>query len=128
MPDKTRFFVWHQDIRPIAFALCLVHGMSLFAEYLGLDYTVALNLHLYYRATRDVINWAIANGYKHFRSGGLNYEPKLHMRHTLDPLDLYVRHTDPVLNGLLKRLLPFIEPTRYDATLRQFPNYNDLWQ
>lgn len=127
MPDKARFFIWRQNKRPVAFALCLVYGDELFAEYLGLDYEVALDLHLYYRATRDVIDWAIANGYKTFRSSGLNYEPKLRMRHTLEPLDLYIKHTDPALNYLLKRLLPLLEPTRYDATLRKFFNYNDLW-
>jgi len=27
----------------------------------------------------------------------------------------------------LKLVLPLIEPTRYDKTLRKFPNYNELW-
>jgi hypothetical protein len=27
----------------------------------------------------------------------------------------------------LKRLLPFVEPTRYDKTLRRFPNYREMW-
>jgi Peptidogalycan biosysnthesis/recognition len=127
MPDKARFFLWRQNGRLIAFALCLVEGNEVFGEYLGLDYEIALDLHLYHRVTRDVINWAIANGYKTFRSGGLNYDPKLHLRHVLDPLDLYIRHTSPVLNRILKLVLPLIEPTRYDPTLRRFPNYKDLW-
>jgi hypothetical protein len=88
---------------------------------------VALDLHLNHHVTRDVINWAIANGYKSLRSGGLNYDPKLHLRHVLDSLDLYIQHTNPLVNRILKLLLPLIEPTRYDATLRRFPNYNDFW-
>jgi hypothetical protein len=28
-------------------------------------------------------SWAIANGYKWLRSSGLNYDPKLHLRHLL---------------------------------------------
>ena len=32
-----------------------------------------------------------------------------------------------MLNRILKLLLPLIEPTRYDPTLRRFPNYKDLW-
>jgi hypothetical protein len=43
------------------------------------------------------------------------------------PLDLYVRHTSPVLNVLLGWLLPLIEPTRHDKTLRRFPNYSEMW-
>jgi hypothetical protein len=126
MPDKVRFFVWRQGGRVIAFSVCMVEGDAVYAEYLGLDYQVALDLHLYHYAFRDVVSWAIANGYKWFRSGGLNYDPKLHLRHVLDPLDLYVRHISPAVNALLRRLLPFIEPTRNDATLKKFSNYAEL--
>jgi len=127
MPDKVRFFVWRQGGRAVAFSLCMLEDDAIYAEYLGLDYTVALTLHLYHYAVRDVICWGMANGCKWFRSGGLNYDPKLHMRHVLDPLDLYVRHTSPLVNALLGRLLPLLEPTRYDKTLRKFANFGDLW-
>ena len=48
------------------------------------------------------------------------------MRFSLVPLDLYVRHTSRFFNLLLKWLLPLIEPTRHDKTLRKFPNYAEL--
>ena len=104
-----------------------MHGDAIYAEYIGLDYAVALDLHLYHYAFRDMVSWAIANGYKSFRSSGLNYDPKLHLRHLLDPLDLYVRHTSAPINSLLKHILPAIEPTRYDETLAKFCNYRELW-
>jgi hypothetical protein len=74
-----------------------------------------------------MISWAIRQGYKWFRSSGLNYDPKLHLRHVLDPTDLYVRHTSVIINTMLKRLLPLIEPTRYEPILAKFPNYGELW-
>lgn len=127
MPDKVRFFVWRQHTRIVAFSLCMLENDAIYAEYIGLDYTVALRLHLYHYAVRDMISWAMANGYKWFRSSGLNYDPKLHLRHLLDPIDLYVRHTSPAANAILKRVLPLIEPTRYDPTLKMFSNYHELW-
>ena len=127
MPDKVRFFIWRQNARVIAFTLCMIEGDAIYAEYIGLDYAVALDLHLYHYAVRDMITWSIAKGFKWFRSSSLNYDPKLHLRHLLDPVDLYVRHTSGVLNMPLKWLLPLIEPTRYDKTLRRFSNYNELW-
>ena len=102
-------------------------GASFFAEYVGFDYAVALDLHLYHRCVRDMTTWAIANGYGEFRSSALNYDPKLHLRHRLDPIDLYVRHVSPPVNALLRFVLPLIEPTRQDPILRRFPNYADLW-
>jgi hypothetical protein len=127
MPDKARFFIWRQDNRIVAFGECLVHGDTLFAEYLGLDYGVALDLHLYHHVYRCIVSWAIANGYRWLQSTGLNYDPKLHLRHRLEPIDLYVRGTSKGLNLALKWLLPLIEPTRYDETLRKFANYAELW-
>lgn len=127
MPDKARFFVWRQSGKPIAFSVSMVHGDTIYNEYLGLDYTVASELHLYYCAFRDIASWGIANGYKRWVSTGLSYKPKLQLRFKLVPLDLYVRHTSPVLNVLLGWLLPLIEPTRHDKTLRRFANYSEMW-
>src|SRR5258708_4550362 len=127
MPDRVRFFVWRRHAKAVAFGACMVHGDTLFAEYLGLDYRVALELHLYHYVFCDLVRWAIANGCKSFQSSGLNYDPKLHLRHRLKPVDLYVRHTSPIVNRLMRLALPLLEPTRHDATLKKFPNYFDLW-
>jgi Acetyltransferase (GNAT) domain len=127
MSDKVRFFLWRQNGRLVAFTLCMIEGDAIYAEYIGLDYSVALDLHLYHYAVRDMISWAISQGYKWLRSSGLNYDPKLHLRHELDPTDLYVKHTSTIINAVLKRILPWIEPTRYDPTLKKFPNYRELW-
>ena len=127
MPDRVRFFVWRRHAKAVAFGVCIVHGDTLFAEYLGLDYSVALELHLYHYVFRDLVHWAIANGCRWFQSTGLNYDPKLHLRHHLKPVDLYVRHTSTILNMFLRVALPLLEPTRHDATLKKFPNYFDLW-
>jgi len=127
MPDKARFFVWRQGKTIVAFMSCLIEGDELCAEYIGLEYPVALDLHLYFYSFRDVVSWAIANGFKWYRSSALNYNPKFHLTHSVDPLDLYVRHPSKLINPILRRLLPLLEPTRNDKTLPKFSNYADLW-
>jgi peptidoglycan biosynthesis/recognition FemAB-like protein len=127
MSDKVRFFAWRRGNNLVAFSLCMLQGDSLYAEYVGFDYSVALDLHLYHYVVRDMISWGIGKGYKWFRSSALNYDPKLHMRHRLDPIDLYARHTSPLTNVIFRMALPWIVPARYDATLRLFPNYKELW-
>ncbi len=127
MPDKSRFFIWRSDGHIVAFSLTMVHGDHICNEYLGLDYDVALDRHLYFVAFRDVISWAIANGYKRCLSGGMHYDPKLNLGFTLYPVDLYVRHVSDVMNGVLKHLLPLIEPTRSEPILRRFRNYDEIW-
>jgi Acetyltransferase (GNAT) domain len=127
MNDKVRFFAWRRGNVLVAFSLCMVQGDSMYAEYVGFDYAVALDLHLYHYVVRDMISWGISKGYRWFRSSGLNYDPKLHMRHRLDPIDLYVRHTSIFANAIFRLALPWIVPVRYDATLKLFANYQDLW-
>jgi hypothetical protein len=127
MSDKVRFFAWRRGNVLVAFSLCMVQEDSLYAEYVGFDYAVALDLHLYHYIVRDMISWGISNGYRWFRSSGLNYDPKLHMRHRLDPIDLYARHTSAFVNAIFRLALPWIVPARYDATLKLFPNYKELW-
>ncbi len=127
MPDKARFFIWRQKGRAIAFSVCLVQGEILYDEYVGMDYSIAFDLHLYHYTLRDIIQWGMDHGCRWYYSSSLGYDPKLHLKCELVPLDLYVRHTMPIANFVMKRVLPWLEPTRNDKTLRLFPNYDALW-
>src|ERR1700680_1047560 len=99
MPDRVRFFIWRSEGRTchaeaerrriIAFSCCLVHDGKIYDECLGLDYNVALNLHLYFYTLRDMLRWAMEQGLDEYISGPLNYDPKLHLGCELMPLDLY---------------------------------------
>ena len=127
MPDKARFFLWRQKGKLVAFSYCLVSGDELWDEYLGLDYSVALDQHLYFTTLRDAMQWAMQNGFKWYCSGGQGFEPKLHLRCTLLPVDLYVKHRWPIANAIMKRVLPLLEPTRNNEVIQKFPNYVDVW-
>ena len=126
LPELTRFFVWRQAGKAVAFSIAAVHDGKFYDNYLGLDYAVALDLHLYFVTIRDLITWAMSQGLKTYYSTPLNYDPKLHLRFDLEPLDLFVRHLNPAFNPFFKRLAPLLEPTRYDKTLRRFGNYAAL--
>ena len=95
MPDKVLFFIWRNNNRIVAFNLCLLDSNSVCSEYIGLDYSVSFDLHLYYIIVRDVIQWGMKNGCRWYCSTGLNYEPKYRFRQELEPLDLYVKHASP---------------------------------
>jgi hypothetical protein len=126
MPERVRFFIWRQNGKIIAFSCCLIHDRRIYDECLGLDYEVALDLHLYFYTLRDVLKWAMDHDLEEYCSAPLNYDPKLHLGCKLMPLDLYVRHTRPALNPIFRRALKYLEPTRHDPVLRQFPNADEL--
>jgi len=126
MPERVRFFLWHQEGRLVAFSLCLVHDGVLYDEYLGLDYRVALDLHLYFVTFRDILTWALAQGLTAYHSTPLNYEPKLHLGFDLAPLDLYFALPWPALNRLALPLLQRMSPIGAAPSLVKFSNADEM--
>lgn len=127
MPESVRYFLWRLEGRIVAFSLCMVHGETIHDMNVGMDYAVALDLHLYFTTFRDIIQWAAGHGLKHYSTGPLNYDPKLHLRLDLDPLDLYARHTSRFINPFFKIALRYLQPARHDPVIRQFRNAHELY-
>jgi hypothetical protein len=92
----------------------------------GFDYDVSLDLQLYYVTMRDLLRWALDHGIRRYETGQLNYDPKLHFRMRLAPLDLYARHTSPLLNPLFQRAIGFLQPVPHEPLIQRFPNANEL--
>ena len=126
MPETARFFLWRVDGKLAAFALCLVHDGTMSHLNIGFDYAVSLERQLYYTTVKDLFEWSLAHDLKRFYTGQLNYNPKLHLRMKLAPLDLYSRHTSALLNPLYKVALGFLQPVRHDPVIKQFANANEL--
>ena len=122
MPDQTRYFIWRQEGRIVAFSFCTVFRDAIYDNDLGLDSRLASTLHLYHQTFRDIVRWALAHGIKHYHSSPFNYDPKLHLRMDLTPLDLYARHRYAPANFLLRLLSPLLAPTRQEPLLALFPN------
>jgi predicted N-acyltransferase len=126
MSERTRFFIWRQSGKIVAFSFCLICDDKIYDECIGLDYSVALDLHLYFYTLRDIISWSLQQRLKFYYSNPLNYEPKLHLDCELVPLDLYVMHTSNLLNPIFRRIIKYLGPTRHDPVLPRFPNADEL--
>jgi len=127
-PDRARFFRLAQGRQGIAFSVCMVVGDELHDEYVGLDYSVALDLHLYFYTLRDVFQWMMQNGYVWYSSSAMGYEPKLRLKATLTPLDLYVAHTSGIANQNHEARTASIgaDAKRQDAA-RSSRTFDELW-
>jgi len=126
MPERTRYFIWRQGGKIVAFNLCMVHDGILYDLDVGMDYSVALDLHLYFVSWRDIISWCLKNGVKMYHTGPLNYDPKLHLRLSLAPQDLYARHSSSWINPFFKIAIEFLQPVRHDPTLQRFENAHEM--
>ena len=126
MPERVRFFLWRVEGKLAAFALCLVQGETIHHLNIGFDYAISLDLQLYFVTMRDIFRWSLTQGLKHYATGQLNYDPKLHFKMRLTPLDLYSRHTSGLINPFFKLALGYLQPVRHDPIIRQFPNASEL--
>src|SRR6267143_1374548 len=126
MPDRIRLFLWRQEGRLVAFNMGIVQDGVIDDLYVGFDYEAAAKLNLYFLTWRDVIEWSVQNGVKTYRSGPHNYHPKLHLKLSLVPRDLYARHLSPILNRPLLLAMKWLGPTRYEPILKDFPNAHEL--
>ena len=126
MPEQARFFIWRHAGQIVAFSFCTIHGGAIYDNDIGVDETAPASLHLYHLTFRDIIRWALAQGLECYYSAPFNYDPKLHLRMELVPLDLYARHLSPAVNFFLRHLAPLAAPTRQEPLLKLFPNAGQL--
>jgi hypothetical protein len=112
----VRFFVWQRYAKAIAFGGCIVHGDTRFAQYLGLDYSVALKLLPYHYVFRELVRWPIASGSGWLQSTSLNRDPKLHLRYHSNPLVCMSGMCRPSSTCSCGAALPVLEPTRHEAS------------
>ena len=103
----------------MAFSFCTIWDGTLYDNDIGLDYSVAYELNLYYVTFRDLLNWALANGLRRYASAPLSYDPKLRLRLEPQEVDVYVKHTSPWLNAFIKAFARVFEPARTDPVLRR---------
>ena len=120
MPREVKYFLWRVDGKLVAFIFCLVSDALLMDCYLGLDYAVAREYHLYFVKFRDVMNWCMVRGIKKYDMGYTGYEPKRRLGFDLVPLYLYVKLRYRLLRPLFKLLPMFLKFENFDPELKRW--------
>jgi len=119
MPAETMFFLWRVDNKIVAFAFCLVSGDYFIDYYLGFDYSVAHEYHLYFVRFRDLMNWCIENKIKKYEMGVTGYEPKRRLGFNFIPLYIYVKHRNKLFNPIFKILCRMLQPTNFHPVFKE---------
>lgn len=119
MPHKTKFFLWKINGRLAAFVFALRSKDVFLDYYLGLDYAVAHDYHLYFIKFRDLLNWCIKNNIKRYDMGITGYEPKRRMGFRFYPLYLYVKLRNRFLRPAFNIFCQFLKFENFDPDLRE---------
>ena len=120
MPHQVKYFLWRVDGKLVAFFLCLVSDTLLMDYFLGLDYAVAYQYHLYFVKFHDVMDWCITHGIKKYEMGISGYEPKRRLGFDFVPLYLYVKIRYRWLRPFFRGICVFLRFENFDPELKQW--------
>ncbi len=119
MPNEVKFFLWRSEGKLIAFAFCLVRGDYFIDYYLGFDYALAHQYHLYFVRFRDLLNWCIEHGVKRYEMGVTAYEPKRRLGFKFIRFYFYMKHRNRLLNRFVGLVSHFMKPANFDPVFKQ---------
>jgi predicted N-acyltransferase len=118
MPAQARYFLWRLDGRIVAFALCFVSAERMIDYYLGFDYALAHDLHLYFTRFRDLMKWCILNKIPVYEMGNTGYEAKRRLGFKYIRLFVYAKHRNKTVNLFFHLLCQCLKPENFDATFK----------
>ena len=127
LPQETKYFPWRIDGELVAFDLCLSSHGILIDEYIGLDYRVAYQHHLYYVTVRDVFTWCLENNIRRFQGGTLNYDPKKRLDFKFIPQYIFVKHRHKFMNFVFGVLCKILKPENFDPVLKSMKKKPNLF-
>jgi predicted N-acyltransferase len=119
MPGRTKFFLWRINGRLVTFLLALVSQDLFIDYYVGLDYTVAHDYHLYFIKFREALNWCIKHKIKKYEMGITGYEPKRRLRFDFAPLYIYAKLRNRMLRPIFNLACQFLKFENFDPELRK---------
>jgi len=119
MPHRAKFFLWKIEDKLAAFLFCLVSKDTLIDYYVGLDYSIAYDYHLYFVKFRDTLNWCIENNIKKYEMGITGYEPKRRLGFKPVPLYLYVKLRNRMLRPIFNLICQFLKFENFDPALKK---------
>ena len=118
MPDESRYFLWRLHGRIVAFSLCLVSESRLTNYYVGFDYSLAYDFHLFFLHVCDQIKWCIQNKMTKYEMGNTSYEPKRRLGFSFIRLFVYAKHRSPAFNPLIHLLCKLLKPENFDEVFK----------
>ena len=99
-----------KDERIIGYILLIFNGKTLMVKFPGLDYDYNKAYFVYFNLFYKSIELAIETGMDYIDLGITTLDPKKDMGAGIVPLNMYMRHSNPVFNKLMPILYDKITP------------------
>jgi predicted N-acyltransferase len=106
------------------FLLGLVSKDIFIDYYVGLDYSITHEYHLYFVKFRETLNWCIKNKIKQYEMGITGYEPKRRLGFDFVPLYIYAKLRNRALRPIFNLICQFLKFENFDPALKEGKNRN----
>lgn len=116
---SARVLVAHLGERPVGFVQMIENGAELVFAFVGLDYDCNATYDIYYNLLLRMVAYGIDGGFERLELGQTAEDAKLRLGGRYRPLRMHMRHSNPLLNAVVRVSLPLIQyrPTRTRHTV-----------
>ena len=116
---SARVLVAHLGERPVGFVQMIENGAELVFAFVGLDYDCNATYDIYHNLLLRMVAYAIDGGFERLELGQTAEDAKLRLGGRYRPLRMHMRHSNPLLNAVVRVSLPLIQdPSDPDAVRR----------
>jgi len=112
---KEKFIVtgYFKDQQLIAFSTACLNNNHLDANYVGIDYAFNKQYPIYQRILYDYVKLAIQKRVVELRLGRTAETIKSTLGAVPKEMNLYIKHTNPILHAVFKPLTKYIKPSEH---------------
>jgi predicted N-acyltransferase len=107
---QAKFFLYYVNGRLACFNLCFRHADRLIDKFIGMDYSNSRQYNIYFYSWYHNVQWCIQNGIRYYQVGQTDHDAKVHLGGKLVPLYFYAKHSNRLLNNLLRSAARFLMP------------------
>ena len=101
----SRYVLYWEGSRLIGFSLLLCDRGRMHYKYLGMDYERGRRHGLYFIMCLSHVEMCLRDGISTYQTGATSYAFKERLGSTLQPVRLYFRHRNPILNWFVQRYM-----------------------
>ena len=110
LQEKFRVFGYYLKGELIGFYTLILNGDTLETYFLGYDKVHQYNNQLYLNMLYEMIAFGIANNFKSIVYARTAMEIKSSVGAKPKPMSMFIKHTNPFINGLLKQIFKLMDP------------------
>ncbi len=126
--DYSRWLMYFQDERLVAYIHFTVYDGALTAQYIGMDYEVSRQAQLYFNIGYDLIRYGIQHDMTMIHGGATSYAAKSAAGYSIYPQRVYMLHKNPLFQWIARRLtIPLQDETSNCHHVFRDDRYQVIW-